>query len=29
VRATVEKLYTTEAQPFVGVRVTVRPFVGA
>jgi Holliday junction resolvase RusA-like endonuclease len=29
VRALVEKLYTTEAQPFVGVRVTVRPFVGA
>jgi Holliday junction resolvase RusA-like endonuclease len=29
VRATVEKLYTSEAQPFVGVRITVRPFVGA
>jgi Holliday junction resolvase RusA-like endonuclease len=27
--ATIRKLYTTEAQPFVGVRVTVRPFVGA
>jgi len=27
--ATIRKLYTTAAQPFVGVRVTVRPFVGA
>lgn len=29
VRGLVDKLYTTEAQPIVGVRVTVRPFVGA
>lgn len=27
--ATIRKLYTSEAQPYVGVRVTVRPFVGA
>lgn len=27
--ATIRKLYTTSEQPFVGVRVHVRPFVGA
>lgn len=29
VRGLVEKLYTSDADPFVGVRITVRPFVGA